>query len=143
VLPVDDWIDLQAADLAAGVRTPTSGRGADIVLDVVGGAIFEKCLPALAWRGRKAAISSSPEPQVSFNPVDFYHNESRLLGVDSLKLSLEETAGLIQRLSQSELSQGPPSAQRFILHKQYGDLGRFYLGHKLPQQRRLIILPPD
>jgi len=34
-------------------------------------------------------------------------------------------------------------AQRFILRKQYGKLGRFYLSHKFPQQRRLIILPPD
>src|ERR1700693_18070 len=32
------------------------------------------------WRGRQVAISSSPEPRVSFNLVDFYHNESRLLG---------------------------------------------------------------
>jgi len=31
-------------------------------------------------RVRQGAIGSSPEPQVSFNLVDFYHNESRLLG---------------------------------------------------------------
>lgn len=101
VLPVDDWIDLQAVDLAAGVRTLTGGRGADIVLDVVGGTMFEKCLSALAWRGRQVAISSSPEPQVSFNLVNFYHNESRLLGVDSLKLSFEETAEILRRLTPS------------------------------------------
>jgi NADPH:quinone reductase-like Zn-dependent oxidoreductase len=43
--------DLQAVDLAAGVRTLTSGRGADIVFDVVGGAMLEKCLtaPGSAW----------------------------------------------------------------------------------------------
>src|SRR4029077_12962094 len=79
VLPVDDWIDLEAVDLATGVRRLTNGRGADIVFDVVGGALFEQCLSALAWRGRQVAISSSPEPRVSFNLVDFYHNESRLL----------------------------------------------------------------
>jgi NADPH:quinone reductase len=99
ILPVDDWIDLQAVDLAAGARSLTKGRGADIVFDVVGGAMFEQCLAALAWRGRQVAISSSPEPRVSFNLVDFYHNESRLLGVDSLKLSFEETAEILRKLT--------------------------------------------
>ena len=99
VTPVDDWIDLQAVDLATGVRRLTNARGADIVFDVVGGALFEQCLSALAWRGRQVAISSSPEPRVSFNLVDFYHNESRLFGVDSLKLSFEETGEILRRLT--------------------------------------------
>jgi len=99
VVPVDDWIDLEAVDLATGARALTNGRGADIVFDVVGGAMFEQCLAALAWRGRQVAISSSPEPRVSFNLVNFYHNESRLLGVDSLKLSFEETAEILRRLT--------------------------------------------
>ena len=99
VVPVDDWIDLEAVDLATGARALTNGRGADIVFDVVGGAMFEQCLAALAWRGRQVAISSSPEPRVSFNLVDFYHNELRLLGVDSLKLSFEETAEILRRLT--------------------------------------------
>ena len=36
-----------------------------------------------------------------------------------------------------------PHVQRFVLRKQYGKLGRFYLSHKFLQQRRPIILPPD
>jgi NADPH:quinone reductase len=99
VVPVDDWIDLEAVDLATGARALTNGRGADIVFDVVGGAMFEQCLAALAWRARQVAISSSPEARVSFNLVNFYHNESRLLGVDSLKLSFEETAEILRRLT--------------------------------------------
>ena len=61
--------------------------------------MFEQCLPALAWRGRQVAISSSPDPRVSFNLVDFYHNESRLLGVDSFKSSFEETAEILRQLT--------------------------------------------
>ena len=86
-LPVDHWIDLESTDLGTGARQATNGRGADVVFDLVGGQMFEASLNALAWRGRQIAISSSPEPRVSFNLVDFYHNESRLFGVDSLKLS--------------------------------------------------------
>jgi NADPH:quinone reductase len=117
VLAVDDWIDLEAVDLATGVRRLTNGRGADIVFDVVGGALFEQCLSALAWRGRQVAISSSPEPRVSFNLVDFYHNESRLLGVDSLKLSFEETAEILRQLTPG-IESGtfpPPAVETFRL----------------------------
>ena len=98
-LPVDDWIDLEVADLATATRTLTNDRGADVVFDVVGGAMFEPCLAALARRGRQVALSSSPEPRVSFNLVDFYHNESRLIGVDSLKLSFEDAAEILRRLT--------------------------------------------
>jgi NADPH:quinone reductase len=98
-LPVEAWIDLQSTDLASGVRAATAGRGVDVVLDVIGGAMFEKCLQALARRGRQVAIASNPESRVNFNLVDFYHNESRLLGVDSLKLSFEETAEILRSLT--------------------------------------------
>jgi NADPH:quinone reductase-like Zn-dependent oxidoreductase len=70
-----------------------------VVLDAVGGPMFEQCLSALAWRGRQVAISSSPDPRVSFNLVDFYHNESRLIGVDSLKLGFAETGEILRQLS--------------------------------------------
>jgi NADPH2:quinone reductase len=96
---VDAWIDLQTTDLAEGVRAATAGRGADLALDAVGGALFEKCLASLAWRGRQVAIASSPPPRVEFNLVDFYHNESRLLGLDSLKFSFEEAAAILRSLT--------------------------------------------
>jgi NADPH2:quinone reductase len=98
-LPVEAWIDIEATDLAAGARAATAGRGVDVVLDVVGGTVFERCLQALARRGRQVAIASSPDARVSFNLVDFYHNESRLLGVDSLKLGFEETAEILRSLT--------------------------------------------
>jgi len=118
-LPVDNWIDLQVADVATGARKLTNGRGADVVFDLVGGAMFEQCLGALAWRGRQVAISSSPEPRVSFNLVDFYHNESRLLGVDSLKLSFDETAEILRRLTAGFESglYPPPSLETFSLEE--------------------------
>jgi len=108
-LPVDYWIDLESSDLGTGARQATDGRGADVVFDLVGGQMFEVCLGALAWRGRQVAISSSPDPRVSFNLVDFYHNESRLLGVDSLKLSFEETGDILRRLASGfETGDFPP-----------------------------------
>ena len=56
----DAVIDLSAADLRDSLRAQvyavTEGRGADIVLDPLGGAIFEAAVRALAWRGRLVVI---------------------------------------------------------------------------------------
>jgi NADPH:quinone reductase-like Zn-dependent oxidoreductase len=98
-LPVDGWIDLQETGLAQGVKAATAGKGVDVVFDLVGGALFEGCLQSLAWRGRQVVVASNPDPRVSFNLVDFYHNESRLLGLDSLKLGFEEAAGILRSLT--------------------------------------------
>jgi NADPH:quinone reductase-like Zn-dependent oxidoreductase len=115
-MPVGHWINLEEDDLPAKAREVTGGRGADVVFDLVGGAMFEKCLGSLAHRGRHVAIASGPERRVSFDLIDFYHNESRLIGVDSLKLSFEET-GAILRLLSSGLDAGtypPPSDEEQI-----------------------------
>jgi len=116
-LPVNDWINLATTDLPEGVRALTKGAGADVVFDVIGGAMFGKCLASLARGGRQVAISSSPDPVVSFNLVDFYHNESRLLGFDSLALSFEES-GEILRLITPGIESGifpPPRVETFPL----------------------------
>jgi NADPH:quinone reductase len=56
----DAVIDLSAAHLRDSLRTQvfavTNGRGADIILDPLGGTIFEAAVRALAWRGRLVVI---------------------------------------------------------------------------------------
>jgi NADPH2:quinone reductase len=96
---VAQWIGLDAGDLSELVFAATEGKGVDIVFDVVGGAMFEPCLKSLALRGRHIAIASNPGPRVSFNLVDFYHRESRIFGVDSVKLSFEESAEILRGLT--------------------------------------------
>jgi NADPH2:quinone reductase len=56
----DAVIDLGASDLRDGlrdaVRAVTNGRGADVVIDPVGGAANAAALRAMAWRGRMVII---------------------------------------------------------------------------------------
>jgi len=56
----DAVIDLSAADLRdslrAQVHAVTEGRGVDIILDPLGGTIFDAAVRALAWRGRLVVI---------------------------------------------------------------------------------------
>jgi NADPH:quinone reductase-like Zn-dependent oxidoreductase len=60
--------------------------------------MFEQCLAALARRGRQIEISSGGMPKVGFDITNFYHNESRLIGVDSLKWGFAEAAQILREL---------------------------------------------
>jgi NADPH:quinone reductase len=73
--------------------------------------MFESALRSLASRGRHVVISSAGEPRVSFNLIDFYHNFSRLLGVDSFGLTPRETAEMEDQLHpgfEAEALKPPP-----------------------------------
>jgi NADPH:quinone reductase-like Zn-dependent oxidoreductase len=99
-----DYID-GLADLSAGsislpeqILEQTGSQGVKVVFDVVGGPLFEPCLQCLALGGRQVAIASSPEPKVAFNLVDFYHNQSHLIGVDAIQLSFEDSGQILRSL---------------------------------------------
>lgn len=52
----DHLIDTAAEDIRARVKAATGGRGADVVFDPVGGAVFEASLRAVAWGARLIVI---------------------------------------------------------------------------------------
>jgi NADPH:quinone reductase len=85
-------VNTKTEDLRERVLELTAGRGVDAVLDTVGGPMFEPALRSLRFGGRQVNISSLGSPRISFNLVDFYHNFSRLLGVDSYGLTLKQVA---------------------------------------------------
>ncbi|MHB8666115.1 MAG: NADPH:quinone oxidoreductase family protein [Burkholderiales bacterium] len=70
----DHVIDLAQPDLRDSLRGQVhalnGGRGADVVLDPLGGAVFEASLRALAWRGRMVVIGFAagaiPELKVNY-----------------------------------------------------------------------------
>jgi NADPH:quinone reductase-like Zn-dependent oxidoreductase len=86
------------ANIPAAVREATGGRGADVVLDCVGGVMFRHALDCLALRGRLVEMSVTGAREVSFNLADFYHNENRLIGIDTLKLDLTASAEVLEAL---------------------------------------------
>lgn len=49
-------INYRDEDLKEAVKAATGGRGADVVIDVVGGAFTEAAVRATAWRGRVLVI---------------------------------------------------------------------------------------
>lgn len=114
----DAIIDTTKQDLAAEVMALTDGKGADLVLDAVGGPLFEPSLKSVRNGGRQIAITSNPQV-VSFNLVDFFHGRKRLIGVDTMQLRGEEIVDLLQQMS-AGFEQGalqPPRIQSWAFDR--------------------------
>ena len=91
-------INTTTEDVRERVLALTDGRGVDVVLDTVGGPMFEPVLRSLRIGGRQVAITSTRDRRVSFDLVDFYHNELHLMGVDSMKLTSLEVGEIADKL---------------------------------------------
>jgi NADPH:quinone reductase-like Zn-dependent oxidoreductase len=59
----------------------------DLMLDAVGGPMFEPALKSLRLGGRQVAITSVGRRRVEFDTIDFLYDLKRLIGVDSMKFS--------------------------------------------------------
>jgi len=106
-IPGAEWsVNTSTEDLHERVLELTAGRGVDAVFDTVGGPLFEPALRSLSHGGRQVSIASPGTPRVSFNLVDFYHNFSRLLGVDSYGLTSPQ-AGEIEEELRAGFEAGP------------------------------------
>ena len=91
-------INTTTDDLRDRVFELTNSKGVDAVLDTVGGAMFEPALHSLRIGGRQVSIASAGERRVSFDLIDFYHNLSRLMGIDSMKFTPRDVAGIADEL---------------------------------------------
>jgi NADPH:quinone reductase len=94
----DEMIITTGKDLAAEVKSLTQQVGVDLVLDCVGGPMFEPALNSLRRGGRQIAITSVGNRRVEFDLVDFYHEQRRLMGVDTVKLTAGEIARIMDQL---------------------------------------------
>ena len=95
-----DMIDAKTSDLPGAVKALTGGAGVDVVFDTVGGEVFEPALRSLRLGGRQVAIASPGQRRVSFDLINFYHNETTLRGVDSAGFTGERLAGVYEHLNE-------------------------------------------
>jgi NADPH2:quinone reductase len=61
---LDDGINYREQDFVAEVRALTNNRGADVILDSVGGENLQKSLTALAYRGRCVTFGNAGRGEV-------------------------------------------------------------------------------
>jgi NADPH:quinone reductase-like Zn-dependent oxidoreductase len=126
----ESFVNTKTEDLRDRVLELTAGRGVDAVFDTVGGPMFEPALRSLKLGGRQVAISSAGEPRVSFNLIEFYHNFSRLLGVDSYGLTSRQVAEIVDEL-RSGFEAGvlkPPAIEIVPFEKAVDAYGRVAAG---------------
>jgi NADPH:quinone reductase-like Zn-dependent oxidoreductase len=95
----DLLLDSGDPNLASTLRSFNDGHGADVVFNAAGGSMFEVGLGLLAHRGRQVEITSPAGRRASLDLVDFYHNESQLIGVDTLKMDLTSAARILEKLT--------------------------------------------
>ena len=97
---IDHFITFDpAADIGAEIKKLTGGTGAQVVYDAVGGVTTPAALASLAHRGRLVVISAVGPRAVEIDLRDLYHNETRILGTDSRKLGVVDSARRLQRIS--------------------------------------------
>lgn len=112
---IDDFV---LFDDATVERVKALTGGVDVVYDAVGGVAFGTALQLVKRRGRVVEISATGRRRVEFDMIDFYHNETQLLGADSAKLGVAEAARLMSALVdgfESGRFEAPVIAQRFPL----------------------------
>jgi len=114
ILGIAEKLIVGAEDLPAEVREATAGKGAEVVFDLVGGVMFRSAVNSLAVRGRLVEIAATGQREVSFDLLDFYRNESRLYGVDTLKRDLTASAEVLDILTPGFVAgdyRAPPISQ--------------------------------
>lgn len=67
----DVGIDYSEEDFVERVKEHTSGRGADVIYDSVGGDVFDRSLKCIAWNGRLLVVgfASGKIPSVAANRI--------------------------------------------------------------------------
>jgi len=78
-LGLDDGIDYRTADFVEAVRDLTAGRGADVIVDSVGGSNLQRSLHCLAYRGRCVTFGDAGREAPSTLDVSSMRSQNQTL----------------------------------------------------------------
>src|SRR5580700_7395174 len=79
-LGFEDVIDLAGGGLAEGVRKITAGRGVDIVIESIGGAVTSEALSSLALGGVLITLGYSAGRKTTIDVTDLIWKRARMAG---------------------------------------------------------------
>lgn len=94
---LDVGIQTRSADFAAQVKSVTDGKGANLVVNNVGGSVFAECVRALAYQGRLATVSSMDgvtKSEIDLEALHAYRLE--LFGVSNRYTSAAQRAQTVR-----------------------------------------------
>jgi NADPH2:quinone reductase len=78
---VDHGINYRDDDLVREVKRITSGRGADVIVDPIGGTTLQQSIAALAYRGRIAWVGRAGRELVQHDLSTLMQGNQSLIGV--------------------------------------------------------------
>jgi NADPH2:quinone reductase len=102
-LGADRAVDYANDDFVAAVREVTGGRGADVVLDVIGGEYLDKDIDALALQGRIIQVGTMGSGRAQVNLGGLMMKRGALIGTVLRSRPLEEKIAITQRFAREAL----------------------------------------
>jgi NADPH:quinone reductase-like Zn-dependent oxidoreductase len=94
---LDAALQTRKPDFHEAVLQATGGRGADLVVNNVGGSVFAECLRSLAYQGRLATVGYLDRVMKAELDLDALHAKRlRLFGVSNKHRSAEQRAGTVR-----------------------------------------------
>ena len=129
-LGADDVVNYNTSDLADEVRRLTGGRGVDLVVENVGGHIFEASVRALARGGRLVTCGATAAPEATVNVTRFFLGHQTILGsfmgtkAELLKVIPYLRSGQLKPVVDRvyPLSQIRDAVQRMLDREQFGKI---------------------
>jgi len=88
-------IDYRTEDFVAAVRTATSARGADVILDIMGASYLERNIDALATGGRLVIIGLQGGRVAEINLGDLLAKRGHIIATTLRARSVEEKAQIV------------------------------------------------
>lgn len=102
-LGLDDGIVTTGDDFAESVLEYTGGKGADVILDLVGGGYFEQNLRSLALKGRLVLVGLTSGREANFNLGLALQKRATIVGTTLRGRSIEEKADATRRFERDVL----------------------------------------
>ena len=104
MIGLDVPIATRSADFAAQVKEATGGKGADLVVNLVGGTMFAECVSSLARHGRLAVVGyldGKLEARIDLATV--HGNRLEIFGISNVKTTAEERAQAVSGFARDVL----------------------------------------
>jgi NADPH:quinone reductase-like Zn-dependent oxidoreductase len=96
-------IDISQKDTACVITDATEGRGVDVIIDSVGGTVFEANLHSLAVRGRLVNIARMGSPTTQFDMAQLWLKRLKLIGATFRTRTEEERLACVEACARDTL----------------------------------------
>ena len=118
-LGADVAINYREQDFVEAVREATDGRGADVILDMVGGAYLQRNVDALAIEGRLVIIALMEGTKAEANLATLMSRRLTITGSTLRARSVDQKAAIVAQLRANLWARMTAGELRPVIHATY------------------------